>query len=158
MPNTNPFCHSEGRAPPPPQKTRWLLFKYANCPASKFSARFLPDLKIKPWHYGLERECWHHWALRTNHYSRKGNTWRGSRWSPNLRIVGPPLSSLAVTWPHRPRFWPDVHTVGLRKWHPIFFLFSLDKLELVWEFLGGPVVKTWHFHCQGHRFNPWSGN
>ena len=26
------------------------------------------------------------------------------------------------------------------------------------EFPGGPVVRTPHFHCRGHRFNPWSGN
>ena len=26
------------------------------------------------------------------------------------------------------------------------------------EFPGGPVVKTLHFHCRGHRFNLWSGN
>ena len=23
---------------------------------------------------------------------------------------------------------------------------------------GGPVVKTLHFHCRGHEFDPWSGN
>ena len=26
------------------------------------------------------------------------------------------------------------------------------------EFPGGPVVKTLHFHCKGHRFDPWLGN
>ena len=26
------------------------------------------------------------------------------------------------------------------------------------EFLGGPVVRTQHFHCHGPRFNPWLGN
>ena len=26
------------------------------------------------------------------------------------------------------------------------------------DFPGSPVVKTRHFHCRGHRFNPWSGN
>ena len=26
------------------------------------------------------------------------------------------------------------------------------------EFPGGPVIRTPHFHCRGHRFNPWSGN
>ena len=26
------------------------------------------------------------------------------------------------------------------------------------EFPGGPVVRTLHFHCRGHGFNPWSGN
>ena len=23
---------------------------------------------------------------------------------------------------------------------------------------GGPVVKTPHFHCRGHGFDPWPGN
>ena len=26
------------------------------------------------------------------------------------------------------------------------------------DFPGGPVVRTLCFHCQGPRFNPWSGN
>ena len=30
--------------------------------------------------------------------------------------------------------------------------------RIVWEFLGGPVVRTQRFHCQGHKFNPWLGN
>ena len=32
-------------------------------------------------------------------------------------------------------------------------------LRPLWkEFPGGPVVRTLHFHCRGHRFDPWSGN
>ena len=27
----------------------------------------------------------------------------------------------------------------------------------LWDFPGGPVVKTPCFHCRGHGFNPWSG-
>ena len=27
-----------------------------------------------------------------------------------------------------------------------------------WDFHGSAVAKTPHFHCQGCRFNPWSGN
>ena len=27
-----------------------------------------------------------------------------------------------------------------------------------WNFPGGPVVKTLHFQCRGHRFDPWAGN
>ena len=26
----------------------------------------------------------------------------------------------------------------------------------LWDFPGGPVVKTPRFHCRGHRFDPWS--
>ena len=26
------------------------------------------------------------------------------------------------------------------------------------EFLGGPMIKIPHSHCQGPEFNPWSGN
>ena len=26
------------------------------------------------------------------------------------------------------------------------------------DFPGGPMVKTPHFHCRGHRFDPWSGS
>ena len=31
------------------------------------------------------------------------------------------------------------------------------KSNNIWDFPGGPVVKTLHFHCRGHRFDPWSG-
>lgn len=24
-----------------------------------------------------------------------------------------------------------------------------------WEFSGGPVVRTWQFHCPGPGLNPW---
>ena len=27
-----------------------------------------------------------------------------------------------------------------------------------WDFPGGPVVKTPHFHGRGHGFDPWWGN
>ena len=27
-----------------------------------------------------------------------------------------------------------------------------------WDLPGGPAVKTLHFHCRGHGFDPWSGN
>ena len=26
------------------------------------------------------------------------------------------------------------------------------------DFPGGPPVRTLHFHCRGHGFDPWSGN
>ena len=32
------------------------------------------------------------------------------------------------------------------------------KRSGLWDFPGGPVVKTPCFHCRGHRFDPWSGN
>ena len=40
---------------------------------------------------------------------------------------------------------------------------KIDKLDCIkiknfWEFPGGPVVRTRHFHCLGPGFNPWSGN
>ena len=34
----------------------------------------------------------------------------------------------------------------------------MTALKLLWEFPGGPVVRTPCFHCRGHRFDPWSGN
>ena len=33
-----------------------------------------------------------------------------------------------------------------------------DMEDRIVHFPGGPVVKTLHFHCRGHRFDPWSGN
>ena len=27
-----------------------------------------------------------------------------------------------------------------------------------WDFPGDPAVRNLHFHCWGHRFNPWWGN
>ena len=49
-----------------------------------------------------------------------------------------------------------------------FILFSFISLLRIfgippkqfpfWNFPGGPVGKTLHFNCRGHKFNPWSGN
>ena len=38
--------------------------------------------------------------------------------------------------------------------HAFAFLF---KKYLPRDFPGGPVIKTPHFHCWGHGFNPWWG-
>ena len=32
------------------------------------------------------------------------------------------------------------------------------KTRSLGDFLGGPVVKTLHFHRRRHGFHPWSGN
>ena len=29
---------------------------------------------------------------------------------------------------------------------------------IIWDFPGDPMVKTLHFICRGHGFDPWSGN
>ena len=34
----------------------------------------------------------------------------------------------------------------------------LVMYRITWESPGGPVVRTPHFHCRGHRLDPWSGN
>ena len=34
----------------------------------------------------------------------------------------------------------------------------LVKNIILWEFPGGPVVRTPQFHCRGHGLDPWSGN
>ena len=41
-------------------------------------------------------------------------------------------------------------------WGPQVWLVS--EMGAIWEFPGGPVVRTLGFHCQGCGFNPWSGN
>ena len=35
---------------------------------------------------------------------------------------------------------------------------EMNSFQSSREFLGGPVVRTLCFHCQGHGFHPWSGN
>ena len=38
------------------------------------------------------------------------------------------------------------------------FLMVLGHLQIFyWDFPGCPVVKTLHFQCREHGFNPWSG-
>ena len=37
---------------------------------------------------------------------------------------------------------------------PYFDVFKFTS----WEFPGGPVVRTPHFHCRGHGLHSWSGN
>ena len=32
------------------------------------------------------------------------------------------------------------------------------RIKIYREFPGSPVVRTWHFHSCGPRFNLWSGN
>ena len=36
-------------------------------------------------------------------------------------------------------------------------LSSVEKVS-PWDFPSNPGVKTLHFQCKGHSFNPWSGN
>ena len=36
-----------------------------------------------------------------------------------------------------------------------FLNILLYKNDSSQEFPGGPVVRTAHFHCRGHEFNPW---
>ena len=36
--------------------------------------------------------------------------------------------------------------------------FTMDKNASYQDFPGDPMVKTLHFQCKGHRFDPWSGN
>ena len=52
-------------------------------------------------------------------------------------------------------FWG--HALGHQ---PLFFFFQPLQLKKKksWDVPGGPVVKTLHFHCRGHRFDPWSGD
>ena len=38
-----------------------------------------------------------------------------------------------------------------------FYLFPKHVCDLG-DFSGGPAVKTPHFNCKGHGFDPWSGN
>ena len=35
---------------------------------------------------------------------------------------------------------------------------ALLKSHGLWDFPGGPVVKTLLCHCKGHKFDPWLGN
>ena len=34
----------------------------------------------------------------------------------------------------------------------------MKKKDQKMDFPGSLVVKTLHFQCRGHRFDPWSGN
>ena len=46
-------------------------------------------------------------------------------------------------------------------YHQNYILIQFDKFVVEnqqGEFPGGPVVRTLCYHCQGCRFNPWSGN
>ena len=40
----------------------------------------------------------------------------------------------------------------------VFNPIRLLKINYLWDFPGGPVVKTPRFHCRGCGFDPWSGN
>ena len=44
-----------------------------------------------------------------------------------------------------------------RTWRNVNSMCSHRKTSFR-DFPGGPVVRTPHFHCRGHRVDPWSGN
>ena len=52
--------------------------------------------------------------------------------------------------------WEQEH--GRTRKHKLCLQESSNLAEQHREFPGGPVAGTPHFHCRGHRFNPWSGN
>ena len=41
---------------------------------------------------------------------------------------------------------------------PLFGQEMPIKIHTLGEFPGGPVVRTLHFDCRGHGFDPWSKN
>ena len=50
----------------------------------------------------------------------------------------------------------------IRKKHPLVRHVPITESDtrskyIALGFPGGPVVRSWHFHCQGPKFNPWSG-
>ena len=47
--------------------------------------------------------------------------------------------------------------VTLSAYHASLSFLSILKFEKDGEFSGGPVVRTPHFHCRRHKFNPWWG-
>lgn len=55
--------------------------------------------------------------------------------------------ALAHAWPME----------GKQSWY-LLLLCGSFKQQRHWEFPGGPVVRTRHFHCQVYVFNPWTGN
>ena len=49
-------------------------------------------------------------------------------------------------------------TPRLQAWVTGWMMGSFIKTRSLGDFLGGPVVKTLHFHRRRHGFHPWSGN
>ena len=47
--------------------------------------------------------------------------------------------------------WSDHFLVGQRKK-------ELEKMNMLGDFPGGPMVKTPRFRCRRHMFDPWSWN
>ena len=55
------------------------------------------------------------------------------------------------------KYWLDARQIG---WFSNHFMLLHKECTLMGqypEFSGGPVVRSWHFHFWGPRFNPWSG-
>ena len=59
----------------------------------------------------------------------------------------------------------DCRTVRLESHGKEFGLYSKSNGELhrtligkLYDFPGGPVLRTLYFHCHGPGFDPWSGN
>ena len=41
-----------------------------------------------------------------------------------------------------------------RNWEISKLMWVIVYCKNAWEFLGGPVIRTWHFHCWGHGSIP----
>ena len=48
--------------------------------------------------------------------------------------------------------------VSISYYYKRYSSISPNKSERVWDFPGGPVVKTLRFQCRGPGFEPWLGN
>ena len=49
----------------------------------------------------------------------------------------------------------ELNILGVQGTHTSVWL---DYKLSLWDFPGGPVVKTSHFQCKEHKFDPWLGN
>ena len=117
----------------------------------------------------IPKKTWRNWVWLEKQFSRCGlqiisisNTWEIAR-------LGNPQDpdffdwklclELSKLWCYRPsgRFWGIFESHGMKMGAPRSAWGEKPALNVRLEdFCGGPVVKTLHFHCREHGFNPWS--
>ena len=84
----------------------------------------------------------------------------GSRCAGSVVVAhGPSCSAACGIFPDQgsnpcPLHW-QADSQPVRHQGSPLFLFLITKIR---DFPGSPAVKTPHFQCRGHGFDPWSGN
>ena len=81
-------------------------------------------------------------------------------YAKNYKTMIKEIEDDSKKWKNISRFWIGrINIVKMAILPKAIYRFNMISIKIpLRELPGSPVVKTLRFHCQGHGFNPWSGN